>query len=148
MKKKLIIALSATAFLMLTLMVASCTTPAAKVEDAKEKLDEANENLDKAEEEYVADLAAYKKETNDRIAVNDELVATLKQKMGTLKKEEKDSYQKRVTELELRNRKMHTKIKEYKGEGRENWDNFKREFGRDMEELGKAFKDLGTNNVD
>jgi hypothetical protein len=146
--KKSIIAFSATAFLMLALVVTSCMTPASKVEDAKEKVDEANENLDKAEEEYLADLAAYKTATNERIAANDELIATLKQKMGTLKKEERESYQKRVTEMELRNRKLHTKIKEYKGQGREDWENFKKEFSRDMEELGKAFNDLGKNNVE
>ncbi len=145
--KKSFLALSATALLMLTLFVSSCTTPAQKVEDAKAKVDEANENLDKAQEEYLLDITNFKKETNDKIAANDELIASLKQTMATLKKEEKESYQKRVTDLELRNRTLHEKMKEYKGQGKENWENFKKEFNHDMEELGKAFKNIGTTNV-
>ena len=35
---------------------------------------------------------------------------------------------------------------EYKAEGKEQWEEFKAEFSRDMDELGKAFKDLTVKN--
>jgi len=38
-------------------------------------------------------------------------------------------------------------MRDYKGEGKEKWEAFKTEFNRDMDELGKAFKDLTVNNT-
>ena len=36
---------------------------------------------------------------------------------------------------------------DYKAISKEEWETFKAEFNHDMEELGKAFGDLGNNNV-
>ena len=36
---------------------------------------------------------------------------------------------------------------EYNQEGKENWEKFKTEFSHDMDELGKAFKDLTVKNT-
>jgi len=36
---------------------------------------------------------------------------------------------------------------DYKQDGKENWEKFKAEFNHDMDELGKAFKDLTINNI-
>ena len=52
-----------------------CNTPAEKVENAQENVNEANKNLDKANEDYLTDVANYKKETADRIAANDKMIA-------------------------------------------------------------------------
>jgi hypothetical protein len=46
--------------------------------------------------------------------------------------------------MEARNRNMQQKTKEFNAQGKENWENFKKEFNRDMEELGTALKNLGT----
>ena len=54
---------------------------------------------------------------------------------------------KRIEELREQNDKLEARIKEYKSNSRENWLEFKREFKNDMDELGKAFKDLGKDNV-
>ncbi len=39
------------------------------------------------------------------------------------------------------------KMNDYKANGKENWEIFKKEFNHDMDELGKAFKDLTVKNV-
>ena len=42
---------------------------------------------------------------------------------------------------------MKKKMDDYKAEGKDKWNEFKIEFNRDMEEIGKAFKDLTVKNV-
>ena len=42
---------------------------------------------------------------------------------------------------------MKKRLEEYKDEGQEKWTSFKSEFNHDMDELGKAFKDLTVKNV-
>jgi hypothetical protein len=39
------------------------------------------------------------------------------------------------------------KMDNYKADSKENWEKFKVEFSRDMDELGAAFKDLTVKNV-
>ncbi len=42
---------------------------------------------------------------------------------------------------------MKKKMENYKEEGKDKWEIFKAEFSHDMDELGKAFKDLTVKNV-
>jgi Holliday junction resolvase RusA-like endonuclease len=36
---------------------------------------------------------------------------------------------------------------DYKAESKDQWESFKTEFSRDMDNLGKAFKDLSEDNI-
>ena len=37
---------------------------------------------------------------------------------------------------------MKEKLEAYKDNGKDNWDNFKRDFSKSMDNLGQSFKDL------
>lgn len=55
--------------------------------------------------------------------------------------------EKKLAELEQKNKALKEKLAEYKEDGNEQRKSFKTEFNHDMKELGKAFSDLTVNNI-
>lgn len=144
--KKSILVLTVAAFIT-SAFLTSCNSAAEKVEIAKDKVSEASKDLDIANKEYLADIENYKKEIDERITANDQLIADLKLKIAEEKKDAKSDYKNIIVLLEQKNNDLKKKMKDYKAEGKENWVKFKSEFSYDMEELAKAFKDLTVKNV-
>jgi hypothetical protein len=103
--------------------------------------------LDIAQAEYMADMAKYKTETAEKIAANDLIIKDFNDRIASQKKDAKVEYKQKVASLEQKNTDMKKKMDDYKLEGKENWEKFKTEFNHDMDELGKAFKDLTVKNV-
>lgn len=54
-------------------------------------------------------------------------------------------YEKRIETLEQQNKDFRKKIEDYE-KSQTDWEIFKREFNHDMDELGKALKDLTVDN--
>src|SRR6478736_4653267 len=125
----------------------SCNSPSKKVEEAQKDVNEANKDLAKANEEYLADIESYRKETADKIAANERSIAEFNSRIKEQKREAAADYKLKITKLEQKNSDMKKHLDEYKAEGKENWEKFKTEFNHDMDELGKAFKDLTVKNV-
>jgi hypothetical protein len=144
--KKSILALAALTFMAASTLT-SCNSPAKKVEEAQNDVKEANKDLAKANEEYLADIESYRKETADKIAANDRSIAEFNARIKEQKREAAADYKLKIAKLEEKNSDMKKHLDEYKAEGKENWEKFKTEFNHDMEELGKAFKDLTVKNV-
>jgi len=105
-----------------------------------------NAALKKEEEEYQKDLENYKKEKEEAIAANEKTIAALKSKIKLEKKEMHLEYEKKIAVLEQKNQAIKVKLSEYKSEGKDKWESFKREFNHDMEELGNALKEFATDN--
>jgi outer membrane biogenesis lipoprotein LolB len=127
--------------------ISACSNPSEKVEDAKTDVSEANKSLEQANMEYQKDLEAYRQSSMALISENERKIAELKIKVVTESASERVSRQERVANLEAKNSELRMKLKDYKGEGKENWEAFKTEFNHDMDELSKAFKDIGVDNV-
>ena len=144
--KKLILALAVFAIITGAILT-SCNTPAEKVKDAQTNVTQANKDLDAANKEYLADIENYRKETADKITANDKSIVEFKARIEHEKKATKAEYNKKLTELEQKNSDLKKKLDDYKSDGKEKWETFKAEFSHDMDELGKAFKDLTVNNV-
>jgi len=144
--KKSILVFSVLA-LMAVMTLPSCSTPAKKVEDAQNDVKEANKDLAKANEEYLAEIESYKKETADKIAANDRSIAEFNLRIKEQKQEAAADYKLKVAKLEQKNSDMKKQLDGYKADGKEKWEKFKTEFNHDMDELGKAFKDLTVKNV-
>lgn len=144
--KKSILALAVFTFITST-AVLSCNSPADKVENAETAVVDANKDLEKANDEYMAEVETYKKETADKIAANEKSIMEFNARVATEKKEARAAYKQKIAELEKKNTDMKMKMDNYKQDGKENWEKFKTEFNHDMDELGKAFKDLTVNNV-
>jgi len=145
--KKSILFFAACAFITTGSIITSCNTSAEKVENAQNNVIQANKDLDQANKEYLADIENYRIETANRIAANDQAIAEFKANMEHQKKAVKADYRKKIADLEEKNKEMKQKMDNYKEEGKEKWQIFKAEFSHDMDELGKAFKDITVKNV-
>ena len=100
-----------------------------------------------ANEDYLAEVDSYKVETAKEIAANDLSIAEFNARISKEKKETLVEYKKKIAELNQKNSDMKLKMANYKAEGKDQWEAFKTEYNHDMEELGKAFKDLSVKNV-
>jgi len=144
--KKTISFLTASTFAV-AIILSSCTSSSEKVENAQDDVTKATIALDEANKEYLADIEKYRIETAEKILANEKNIMELNLLIANEKKEAKADYKKKMAELEQKNNTLKNKMLEYKESGKENWDKFKVEFNRDMEELGSAFKDLTVKNV-
>ena len=124
----------------------SCSSSASKVDEAKVNVEKAEVDLDKAKSDYNEEYAKFLKESEEKTAENERSIAALKSESTVMKAEAKADYERSIADLEKRNAALQIKVKEYKNEGNTQWESFKREYNYDMEELGKAMKNLTKNN--
>jgi hypothetical protein len=128
-------------------MLTSCNSPVKKVESAQKDVTAAKVALDKANAEFVEEVENYRRETESKIKSNNERLADFNTRVLNERREAKADYQKEIAKLEQRNKAMKLRLDSYTLDGEGNWEKFKIEFDRDMEELAKAFKDLSVKNV-
>ncbi|MEI7660839.1 MAG: peptidase M23 [Bacteroidota bacterium] len=145
MKKSILVLAACT--LLAGAMMTGCNTSAKNVENAQDNVVKANKELEQANKEYIADMANYRTETAARIAENDRTIAEFKAGIEHQKRAARAGYNKKIALLEQKNAEMKMKMENYKEEGKDKWQVFKAEFSHDMDELGKAFKDLTVKNV-
>jgi len=144
--KKTILLITSSALLFAG-MLTSCYSSAEKVENAQDNVAEANKDLNIANQEYLADIEAYKKEATARIDANNQSIAEFNKRIESKKLDAKIDYQKKIAELDQKNSDLKKKLDNYKADGKDNWEKFKEEFSRDVENIGQAFKDLTVKNV-
>jgi len=118
-----------------------------KVDAAQGKLDEAQYNADAVEQKVATaeQFQTFKLETELKIKNNEVLIAETKLKMKRPGSAIDESYANKIDSLELKNQNMTSRIKDYE-KTHSDWETFKTEFNHDMDELGKALKDLTVKN--
>jgi DNA anti-recombination protein RmuC len=130
------------AFLMMGVLFSNCSGPTEKVKKAEEKAAKANEELIQENEAYVKEMEEYRKTTAEQIAANEKSLEEFNTRIAKEKGEAKAEYQKEIEELNKKNSDMKRKMAEFKTDNKTNWETFKIEFSRDMDELGTAFKNF------
>jgi len=129
------------------IILTSCeSTSQQKVENAEENVSEAKQDLHEAEMDYSAAIHDFRRETDERITTNEKYISDLKLQTENEKKELREERRKKIAELETRNNDMKKRMNEYNDNGKDGWESFKREFNRDMDELGNALNNLTVNN--
>jgi hypothetical protein len=113
-----------------------------KVEDAKENVKEADQNLINAQDQYEKDWQQFKNEAELKIATNEKSIDELKAEIKTASVKFRTNYEKEVVVLEQKNIELKKKVREYKYEGKDKWEEFKKGFNRDVDIVGKALKDI------
>ena len=114
---------------------------------ARKEIAEAQKDLREAKLDSVADYNAFKKEAETSIASNKKAIADLRMKKSEDSKDVKEKYNKKITTLEEKNNDLQKRIDGSGSVKTTRWSSFKREFDRDMRELGRAFRDIGINNT-
>ncbi|KOY84449.1 hypothetical protein AD998_20850 [bacterium 336/3] len=133
--------------LFLVIALTSCTTPSEKVEDAENKVKNADKELEKAKEAYLEDVKKSKAEALDRLVKHQQEVIAFKEKIAVEKQEIKDKYTQKITELEEKNQKIKERLENYQTDDENQWKNFKKELNHDIEEIGKAIKNLTVTSA-
>lgn len=139
--KKTIIAIS----IVTALSLSQC---APKEQSAETQLNNATEKFEDANKEYLAQMETFKKESNVRIEKNNKQITDFNKRIEKAKKEAKTDYQEKIKALEAKNTDLKKRLDDFKADGNENWENFKKEFNHDMENLGIALKNLTESNTD
>jgi len=123
-------------------------TAEAKVMDAKQDLQEAQKDANIAAQKAVdaEEWKVFKADTELKIKDNDTRIAELKAKMKTSGKKLDAAYVESIDVLEQKNKDLKNRMDAYSNNTQSDWNSFKREFNHDMDELGKALKDLTVNN--
>ena len=128
-------------------MFTSCQSSSQKVDNARHDVIMAKFNLHDAKLEYQTDIDNLKKVTAEKIAANDKILAEFDARIETQKVATKADYKKKVIELEQKNSDLKMKMANYKEQGKENWEKFKADFNKSLDELAKAFKGLAVLNT-
>jgi len=152
--KKVIITLAVSTMLIAGAIFTSCKSPAQKEDAAKAKAEEAQQDLNSAQKDANAEAQkvataeewkAFKSESELKIKDNEIRIAELKAKMKKPGKVFDSMYEKKIDNLEQQNRDMRVRMDAYE-KSQSDWESFKTEFNHDMDELGKALKDLTVDN--
>lgn len=95
-----------------------------------------------AQAQYEKEWQQFKSDAELKISANEKSINEFKVEIKTASKKFKVKYEKEVAALEQKNIELKKKISEYKYEGKDKWEEFKRVFNQDMDIVGKALKDL------
>lgn len=140
--------------LIATSVFAGCASNKEKEADAVENVSDAKEELQEVKNDANADAArvanaeewqAFKNEAESKINDNETRIAELREKMKKSGKTMDSMYEKKISNLQDKNRELKMKLENYET-NQSDWESFKTEFNHDMEEFGKAFKDLTVDN--
>ncbi|MFV8361067.1 hypothetical protein [Flavobacterium sp. LS1P3] len=151
--KKTLFTLAITTFMAGTVLT-GCQNTSKKEEAAQDNVEDARENLDDAKEELTEarkaateeEWNAFKASTNATITENEMRIAEMKASMRKTGKSIDEEYAQKIDALEQKNNDIKATIKTYKNDSSSDWESFKQEYNRDMDELGEAFKNLTVDN--
>jgi len=118
-----------------------------KVQDAKKDLADSKKDLYNIRLDTISNYEQFKIEAEKIIIAQKIYITEFKDRLASEKKEINADYNKKLVELENRNNELKKKLADYKDDGQDKWNGFKNEFKHDMNELGKAFKDLTVENI-
>jgi septal ring factor EnvC (AmiA/AmiB activator) len=117
-----------------------------KVMEAENKLDDARDDYQTSMTDSINEYRQFKAETDQKLAENETKIADLKARMKADKKEINENYEKDLAKMEKSNEKLKTKLNEFKEDGAEDWESFKSNVNREMDELGKSISEMAQRN--
>lgn len=152
--RKPIFNLAIVATLMAGLVFTGCQSPEQKAETAKTNVEDAAQDLADAKDDKVTadqklvdeqEWQSFRTDTEAKIKANETRIIELREKKKTSGTKLDVVYTQRIDTLEQRNIGMRTWMNDYENSNTD-WALFKREFNHDMDELGKALRDLAVDN--
>ena len=119
-----------------------CNNNREKVEDAEENVKKTNRELIDSKAQHEKDLQQFKSDAEFKIDVIQKSIDELKAEIKTASSKFKAKYEKEVLALEQKNTELRKSINEYKYEGKDKWEEFKRDFNNNMDVMANAIKDI------
>jgi predicted HicB family RNase H-like nuclease len=128
---------------MTAVLITGCgKTSEQEVEGAKENFEGVKQDLKDAKTAYLEEWQAFKKEAEKKISANQMRIDAFKTKMEKTGAKVKGKYDNEVAILEQKNQNLKNKLDEYKDDGQSKWKEFKTNFNKDMDAIGKTMTDL------
>ncbi|MFO7657526.1 MAG: hypothetical protein R6W78_10695 [Bacteroidales bacterium] len=152
--KRTIFILSVTIAFVAGTIFTSCQSTSQKQEAAQADVRDARQDLNEAQRDAIEldrEVASaeqwtiFQRDSEAKIRDNEVRITELNAKMKEPGVTFDEVYSKRIDNLEFQNKEMRTRLTDYE-KNQSNWESFKREFNHDMDELGKALKDLTVDN--
>jgi len=146
--KKITYSLAIAAILIAGAIFSSCqSTPSTPQEEAAQaKVDSAKQELKAAQRAATTEeWEAFKIDSEAKIRINELSIADFKDRMSTSESKFDALYVEKIDKLEQQNKNLKARIENYE-KRQSNWESFKSEFNHDIDELGKALKDLTVDN--
>jgi chromosome segregation ATPase len=146
--KKILIGILLTALMMLLLGISGCSSSTKKEEKPVQMNSEAQEQAeqDAINAETKKEMEEYTQQLNAQIAENEKNLIDFNARIANQKGDAKAEYEKKIAELNIKNSDLKKKLADFKTNSKSQWESFKSEFNSDMEQLGKALKNLTVNN--
>lgn len=110
--------------------------------DDTENIKQANKELNNAQVQYKNEWQQFKKDIELAISNNEKRIKGFQVQFSTTSKEFKAKYENKILTLEQKNIELKKKLNEYKYEGKENWEEFKGGFLKDINNLDAELNDL------
>ncbi|HXC06625.1 MAG TPA: hypothetical protein VNZ86_17835 [Bacteroidia bacterium] len=119
-----------------------CSSPSEKVENAEKGVADAKKDLAQANDAYLADIQQNKERADVRAAANDSSIAQFKARISKEKKETRVAYEKKIAELDAKNKDLKREMDEYKASGKDDWEKFKIKFNEEVTAFGDSFRNF------
>ena len=121
------------------LFVSGCTD---NRENAKDNVEQANQDMIDAQIQFEQDWQQFKSNAELRINSNQQQIDDFKAAMKSTTTKFKAKYENEVLTLEQKNIELKKQLNDFKYERKENWEEFKISFNRDMDVVGNALNDI------
>lgn len=142
--------LLASAFVIFTILV-GCQSEGEKVDDARMELKtskddviQAKTELSQAIKDSTQEYQYFRMQSELRILQHEKDIAELKLQIAKTNKTTKSNYEKMIVDLEQKNHLLKENLKTYNEKGKENWEEFKVKFSRNMDDLGNSISNFFT----
>ncbi len=136
--------------LCLALVLAACEKPEEKVKEAKNEVAEANQDLKEATREVRAqwqeDWLKFKRDSDEEIAINERRIIQLRKEVNDIDTRYRAKYTTLIDDLERRNNERRDRVNNYKDEGDERWEQFKKDMQRETDDLKSSLGGITIKN--
>ncbi len=141
MNRKIILTLAISGIIAGSMYSATAQTPNKKVTKARANVVDAKKELAQAKKDSALEYQQFKTESDLMIARNQKSIEELKAKKASTKKELNEKYNKKVVDLEKRNKALQNRVNNYKADGNINWMVFKSQYHEEMKKMNDEFKE-------
>ncbi len=138
--------LACMAIAVITGCSSSTEQKAANLEEAQANVEEASQALDLARLDS-AEYSNYKIESEKTLRGNELLIADMKDRMKSEKKESIAKYNQTLDSLGIQNSRLRSNLQLYSAEGKARLEMFREDFNKELDALGKSISQLAERNT-
>lgn len=111
-------------------------------DNTRDDVKKANQDMIDAQNQFEKEWQEFRSDAEVRINDNEKKIADFKESMKSTTARFKAKYENEVLTLEQNNIELRKRLNEYKYDGKNNWDVFKREFNREVDLVVDALNDI------